>query len=159
MTWSLSRGIVSALDVSVDEVVAVGTFGREVGLFSSGGSPITAFSLKKDIIGSGVTQLQWTPCGRYLLVGERKSDSILVFDIRQTHRLLQTFSGRKADTMMRMSWSLTDDGEVWAGGTDGISRMWRTVGEGEGPVQPAESWSAHYSGSAPASSEYPANSP
>jgi telomerase Cajal body protein 1 len=145
MTWSLSRGIVSALDMSVDQVIAVGTFGRGIGLFSSGGAPITTFSLGKDTAGAGLTQLKWTPCGRYLAVGERKSDSVLVFDIRQTQRLLQTFCGRKADTMMRMSWTLTDDGEVWAGGTDGVSRVWRSVGEDEGSVQPVESWSAHYS--------------
>jgi WD40 repeat protein len=145
LTWSLSRGIVSALDLSVDQVMAVGTFGREIGLFSSGGAPISTFSLDKDAPGAGITQLQWTSCGRYLVVGERKSDSILVFDIRQTQRLLQTFCGRKTNTMMRMGWSLTENGEVWAGGTDGIARVWRQVGGEEGSVHPAESWSANYS--------------
>jgi WD40 repeat protein len=144
MTWSLSRGIVSALDTSVDQVMAVGTFGREIGLFSSGGKAITTFSLGKDISGAGVTHLQWTSCGRYLVVGERKSDCILVFDIRQTQSLLQTFRGRRADTMMRMGWSLTENGEVWAGGTDGIARVWRHVGSERSSVEPVESWSAHY---------------
>jgi WD40 repeat protein len=145
LAWSLSRGIVSTLDMSADQTTAVGTFGREIGLFSSGGEPITTISLNKEIPGAGVTQLQWTPCGRYLVVGERKSDSILVFDIRQSHRLLQTFCGRKAVTMMRMGWNLTENGEVWAGGTDGAVRAWRNIGEQEGSVQPAESWHAHSS--------------
>jgi hypothetical protein len=135
--------------MSVDQVMALGTFGREIGLFSSGGVPITAFSLGKDISGAGVTQLQWTSCGRYLVVGERKSDSILVFDIRQSHRLLETFCSRKADTMMRMGWSLTENGEIWAGGTDGIARVWRHIGAEEGSVQPVELWHAHNSKSSP----------
>jgi telomerase Cajal body protein 1 len=149
--WPISRGIVSALDMSIDRVLAVGTFGREIGLFSSGGggTSITTFSLDEKITGAGVTQVQWTPCGRYLVIGERKSNSILVFDIRGSYRLLQTFINRKADSMMRMGWSMTLNGEIWAGGTDGIVRNWGHIGRQEGSVQPLACWDAHTSRSTP----------
>lgn len=133
------KGIVSAMAVSPtgDGVLAAGTFTRQVGLYSSNGSgeSMGTFSIAKteanrEIGGKGVTQLVWSPCGRYLYIAERKSDGVLVYDIRVTGQLLGYLRGRKADTNQRMKIDVIPAGadgghEVWAGGNDGFVRGWK----------------------------------
>ncbi|OGE55503.1 hypothetical protein PENARI_c004G09108 [Penicillium arizonense] len=133
------KGIVSALAVnpSGDGVLAAGTFTRNIGLYSSNGSgeSLGTFSIAKteanrDIGGRGVTQLVWSPCGRYLYIAERKSDGVLVYDIRVLGQMLGHLRGRKAFTNQRMRIDVVPSGpdgshEVWAGGTDGFMRVWR----------------------------------
>ncbi|KAJ5770133.1 uncharacterized protein N7511_002184 [Penicillium nucicola] len=133
------KGIVSALAVnpSGDGVLAAGTFTRNIGLYSSNGSgeSLGTFSIAKteanrDIGGRGVTQLVWSPCGRYLYIAERKSDGVLVYDIRVLGQMLGHLRGRKALTNQRMNIDVVPSGpdgshEVWAGGTDGMMRVWR----------------------------------
>ncbi|KAJ5083407.1 hypothetical protein N7456_012834 [Penicillium angulare] len=132
------KGIVSAMAVNPtgDGILAAGTFTRQVGLYSSNGSGelLGTFSIAKteanrEIGGKGVTQLVWSPCGRYLYIAERKSDGILVYDIRVTGQMLGFLRGRKAMSNQRMEIDVLSTGaegihEVWAGGTDGFMRRW-----------------------------------
>ena len=139
-------GIVTALSLSRNnEVLAAGTTGREIGLYAAGGmgEKVTSFSIRDDLEaganGAGVTQLSWSSCGNYLFVAERKSDAILIYDIRQGQRL-SWLRGRKADTSQRLSFDLlqtSDSGhDIWAGGTDGKVRIWRDVTRSEDVVDP-----------------------
>ncbi|KAJ5792599.1 uncharacterized protein N7503_008577 [Penicillium pulvis] len=133
------KGIVSALAVSPtgDGILAAGTFTRQVGLYNSNGSGelLGTFSIAKTeanrvIGGKGITQLVWSPCGRYLYIAERKSDGVLVYDVRVTGQMLGYLRGRRAMTNQRMSIDVVAAGvdgahEVWAGGTDGFMRGWK----------------------------------
>lgn len=149
------KGIISAMAVnpSGDGVLAAGTFSRQIGLYGSNGSgeSLGTFSIVKTeanrhIGGRGVTQLLWSPCGRYLYIAERQSDGVLIYDIRVTGQLLGWLKGRKALTNQRMKIDVVPAGEsheIWAGGTDGVMRMWqdptRTVGE----QMPTGEWKVH----------------
>lgn len=133
------KGIVSALAINPlgDGILAAGTFTRHVGLYSSNGSGelLGTFNVAKTdanraIGGRGITQLSWSPCGRYLYIVERKSDGVLVYDIRVTGQMLGYLRGRKAMTNQRLDIDIVSSGvdgahEVWAGGTDGVMRVWR----------------------------------
>ncbi|KAF2668046.1 hypothetical protein BT63DRAFT_415548 [Microthyrium microscopicum] len=143
--WRMRRGIVSTMDISQHNLLAIGTFGREIGLVESGGwgQCSTVIDLKDGAEGSGVSKVKWSTCGSYLLVGERQSDAIQVFDVRGKHELLQTFVGRHAMSMMPLGWDLTPNGEVWAGGMDGHVRIWEGIGKSEGDVVASASWKAH----------------
>ncbi|KAJ5800437.1 uncharacterized protein N7518_002505 [Penicillium psychrosexuale] len=151
------KGIVSALALnpSGDGILAAGTFTRHVGLYSSSGSGelLGTFSVAKtnanrDIGGRGVTQLVWSPCGRYLYVAERKSDGILVYDVRVTGQLLGHLRGRKALTNQRMKIDVVPSGpdgshEIWAGGTDGFIRVWRSPEHCAGGKDPDWEFKVH----------------
>ena len=150
------RGIVSALATEpASNILAAGTFTRHVALYASAGQGdcIGSFSTEgnqadKDIRGRGITQLHWSPCGRYLYVTERKSDGIMVYDIRQTGQLLSWMSGRDAQTNQRLGVDVFGDTgsgtyEVWAGGTDGKTRMWKDAHLQEGAVKSTFEFKAH----------------
>ncbi|ROV91684.1 hypothetical protein VMCG_09237 [Cytospora schulzeri] len=99
---------------------------------SRGRSPI------KGIGGEGINQTAWSPDGRYLLINERQSTGVLVYDVRVTGRLLGFLAGRDALTHQRMDLTVypgSDGGggfEVWAGTRDGTVKVWQGVGETEG---------------------------
>ncbi|KAJ5690780.1 hypothetical protein N7462_005172 [Penicillium macrosclerotiorum] len=151
------KGIVSALAVNPtgDGVLAAGTFTRHVALYSSNGSGelLGTFSVAKtdanrDIGGRGVTQLTWSPCGRYLYIAERKSDGVLVYDVRVTGQMLGYLRGRKAMTNQRMQIDVVPSGtdgshEVWAGGTDGIMRVWKDPIYAAGGQDPSWEFKVH----------------
>ncbi|KAJ5249883.1 hypothetical protein N7489_000293 [Penicillium chrysogenum] len=151
------KGIVSALALnpSGDGILAAGTFTRHVGLYSSNGSgellgtfSVAKTSANRDIGGRGVTQLVWSPCGRYLYVVERKSDGILVYDVRVTGQLLGHLRGRKAYTNQRMKVDVVPSGpegshEIWAGGTDGFMRVWRSPEHCAGGKDPDWEFKVH----------------
>ena len=152
------KGIVSALSLNGDTgILAAGTFTRSVGLYDSAGKGdcIAVFSVANDtdfnnaessIGGSGITQTLWSPCGRYLYVAERKSDGVLVYDIRVVGKNLGCLTGRKANTNQRLGVELvpTDHGhEIWAGGTDGRVRIWDKPWECEGASAPSWAWMAN----------------
>ncbi|KAI2629521.1 hypothetical protein GGR54DRAFT_266457 [Hypoxylon sp. NC1633] len=169
------RGAVSALaaqppDAGNASLVAAGTWTRWVGLydFAQGGagacvatwsvrpsSPTSSEAMKindvKDIGGDGVSQTLWSPCGRYLLVSERKSTGVLVYDVRVAGRLLGWLSGRDALGNQRILCDAfptdgqrdSDSGfEVWSGTTGGAVRVWEGVGGREGAHEPAWGWAA-----------------
>ena len=138
------RGIVSAL--AVDEgsgILAAGTFTRKVGLYVAEGQGeccgvfhVHGTDADELIGGSGITQLIWSPCGRYLYIAERNSDGVLLYDIRKTGQLLSWVQGRNARTNQRLGVDLMSDQdgnyEIWAGGVDGRIRMWRNAHQTEG---------------------------
>ncbi|KAG9247075.1 WD40-repeat-containing domain protein [Calycina marina] len=150
------RGTVSALSTSPsdDPLLAAGTWTRWVGLYDSGGmgGTVATWSIAEaadkvaGIGGAGVTQTLWSSCGRYLYVVERKSDGVLVFDVRVTGKLIGWLEGRNADTNQRLgvdTFSADGGMEVWAGGGDGIVRIWEGVGLTEGGVKRNWEWKAH----------------
>lgn len=150
------KGIVSTLAWSSDGVLAAGTFTRSVGLYDSGGQGdcVAVFSVannegsdaETEIGGSGVTQVLWSPCGRYLYVAERKSDGVLAYDIRVAGKKLGCLKGREADTNQRLGVDVVPTGqghEIWAGGTDGVVRVWENPGDNEGAHDPRWEWKAH----------------
>ncbi|WEW56847.1 hypothetical protein PRK78_002302 [Emydomyces testavorans] len=144
------KGIVSSLseDPTGDGIVAAGTFTRHVGLYAAHGSgdTIATFSVagteaERRIGGKGITQVLWSPCGRYLFVVERKSDGILIYDIRVTGKLVGWLKDRKAMTNQRLKVDFVNgndrgSSEIWAGSTDGCVRMWKCPANLEGEIQP-----------------------
>jgi telomerase Cajal body protein 1 len=151
------KGIVSAmaLDPSENGILAAATFTRHIALYGSRGSGelIGTFSIEKTeaekhISGKGITQLLWSPCGRYLYVSERKSNGMLVYDVRVTGQLLGWLEGRMAATNQRLKADLIrleSDGahEIWGGGTDGFVRVWRNPHYTVGPKMPDCEWKTH----------------
>lgn len=146
------RGIISALSISLEGVLAAGTLLREVALYSSDGSGecITSFSLSggqaDPCKGNGVSQLTWSPCGTYLFIAERQSDVIQVYDLRNTLSRVSRLSERKAMTTQRLGIDVvpTAEGcEVWAGSTDGCVRMWRNPGRSPNEQEPNEVFQLH----------------
>lgn len=147
-------GIIGALSVSNDGILAAGTFSRDVGLYSDEGMGecISSFTISDKLeqapnySGAGITQTAWSPDGRYLYIAERMSDAVLVYDIRVEGKLLGQLTGRKAMTQQRMSLDVvaTSAGhEIWAGGTDGVVRMWKDPHLSEGSLSAAFGWAAH----------------
>ncbi|CAD0048247.1 unnamed protein product, partial [Aureobasidium pullulans] len=141
-------GIVSSLALSGDNILAAGTYNRQVGLFENAGQGETAaaFDLKFNdaedslLRGNGVSQLAWSPCGNYLFVAERQSDALLVYDIRHTGQRLGYVTGRCALTTLKLSFDVASNSEgkidIWAGGTDGKVRVWCDVTSREGRIEP-----------------------
>ena len=151
------KGIVSALSVEkASNILAAGTFSRHVGLYNAAGQGECLGLFRLDgneaddrIGGRGITQLLWSPCGRYLYTAERQSGGVMIYDIRKTGQLLSWVEGRKAETNQRLGVDLSNstnadgDLEVWAGGIDGNVRVWRKTYCQEGPQQPDLELHAH----------------
>lgn len=149
------KGIVSALSIeTTSSVLAAGTFSRHVGLYSASGQGESLGVFRVDgneadcrVGGGGITQLRWSPCGRYLYIVERCSRGVMVYDIRKTGQLLSWAEGRSAETNQRMGVDLhtsADGGlEIWAGGVDGRIRIWKNTHCQEGGQQPDLAWLAH----------------
>jgi hypothetical protein len=159
------RGIVSALALQpaggatpgTSAMLAAGTWTRWVSLYDAEGmgGTVSQFGVaamadrEAGIGGGGVSQVVWSPCGRYLLVAERRSRGVLVFDVRVQGRLLGWLEGRHAETNQRMGIDVVSvDGglEVWAGGTDGVVRSWTGVDRVEGRHGPDGKCVAHGEG-------------
>ena len=161
-------GLIMSLDISSDGLLAAGSANRTVGVFSSSGhGPCqTAFSVAPTYgdpeaslySGTGITSLSWTPDGTYLLVGERQSDGIHVYDVRNRLKRLAWLAGRKALTTQRLGISTvpTQSGlEVWAGGMDGVVRMWQNPGLLEGVQQPNDELEGMHSASVSSTAWHP----
>ena len=169
------RGIISALAIDVNsQLLAAGTFSRNVAMYDTRGqgAEVACFSLnnssssmhvrdgkstaKQSGSGSGVTQLHFlssnSASSPYLLITERSSDGISVYDLRSVSQdPLAYLTGRNALTNQRLAVDVgtnptTGSPEVYAGGTDGFVRVWEHVGMEEGIVQPERVWEASNSG-------------
>ncbi len=153
------RGTVAALaahpsrDTSTS-LIAAGTWTRHIALYDlmRGGESVATWSVKDaapDLGGDGIVQTGWSPCGTYLLVNERQSDGILVYDLRSTKQLLATLSGRDGRTFQRLTYDVypgtADKGgfEVWAGTKTGTVKVWEGVGNQEGDTGSSWEWEAH----------------
>ncbi|OAA57089.1 WD repeat-containing protein [Niveomyces insectorum RCEF 264] len=144
-------------------LVAAGTWNRWVGLYDlgrAGGDCVATWSVagadgrdngSLDYSGGGILQTIWSPCGRYLVVNERRAQRLLVYDVRGTGALLCCLTGRPADTNQRLSCDVYQSSdsnsgfEVWAGTQDGLGVVWEDVGAREGAVEPSWHWRAHES--------------
>lgn len=132
------KGLISALSVSSDGILAAGSTEREVALYDHEGQGecTTAFSVSQRLDGSkvngtGISNLRWSPCNRYLLVAERQADCVQVYDVRHTLRQISILTGREANTTQKLGIDVvpTAEGyEVWAGGADGSVGMWSNPG-------------------------------
>jgi hypothetical protein len=144
-TTTTMKGLVTAMALS-EGVLAAGTNTRQVGLYAGDGCGETlgVFHLPEDEEdgGGGVTGLSWSACGRYLYISERRSDVVSVYDIRVTGHRMASFCGRKAQTNQRLGVDVATGlgGEVVAGGTDGMVRIWQG---GEGGGECVGAWQAH----------------
>jgi hypothetical protein len=149
-------GILSTLAIDENSgILAAGTFSRFIGLYDSRGQGdcvgvfcVEGTEADSHIGGSGVTQVIWSSCGRYLYIAERKSDGAMIYDIRKTGQLLAWLQGRKAVTNQRLGVYLASSlgaahQEVWAGGTDGRLRTWRDPHMAEGAQKAAFEWQGH----------------
>ncbi|KAJ4422316.1 hypothetical protein N0V82_003072 [Gnomoniopsis sp. IMI 355080] len=98
--------------------------------------------------GAGINQTAWSPCGRYLVINERQSTGMLVYDVRGANKLLGFLAGRDARTHQRMSCDIfqglenVGGFEVWAGAMDGTVKVWEGVGNTEGCQWPSWDFSA-----------------
>ncbi|KAB8298314.1 hypothetical protein EYC80_002043 [Monilinia laxa] len=155
------RGIISALSLqsSTDQntgtsILAAGTWTRWIGLYDAsglGGTVATwdissAADVEAGIGGQGIGEMGWSACGRYLWVAERKSRGVLVYDVRVAGRLVAWLEGRPAETNQRMGVGCFEGGdrlEIWAGGADGVVRVWEGVGSREGACERDWEWRAH----------------
>ncbi|KAJ4329955.1 hypothetical protein N0V95_010125 [Ascochyta clinopodiicola] len=183
------KGYISALSISPptspsSPLLAAGSRTRYVGIYDSlSGGEVTTFSLpgtvdgKKlvnanlaHVMGDGVSSLKWSPCARYLYVAERASDVLLIYDVRNFSLALAYCAGRKALTKQKLGFDVWSAGaspydvqsvahEVWAGGTDGMVRVWKdpylkegaveadeVVSVGDGEAMPVVSTLVHASG-------------
>lgn len=102
----------------------------------------------RGIGGAGITQTTWSPCGRYLVLNERQSTGMLVYDVRVTNKMLGFLAGRDALTHQRLSCDVfrgpdsVGGFEVWAGTKDGTVKVWERVGNSEGCQWPSWDFSA-----------------
>ena len=141
------KGIVSALGMSSEGMLAAGTYSKWVGLYDGfgrgGDAGVFAVCAEDEGEGGGgITQVVWSSCGRYLCVAERGSDGVAVMDIRGSGKRLAWLRGRNARTQQRLSVDVMG-GEVWAGGLDGVVRVWEGLGMVEEVVDPSWEFEAH----------------
>ncbi|KAG9233090.1 hypothetical protein BJ875DRAFT_58624 [Amylocarpus encephaloides] len=158
------RGIVSALslqptlggmEVGIEGgMVAAGTWTRWLALYDSAGvgGTVAQWSIASaaddiaGIGGMGITQTCWSSCGRYLYAVERKSNGVLVYDVRGAGKMLAWLEGRNAVTNQRLGIDVFEGAggmEVWGGDVDGVVKVWEGVGMGEGAVRSSWEWKAH----------------
>ncbi|KAF1911843.1 WD40-repeat-containing domain protein [Ampelomyces quisqualis] len=160
------KGWITALSLSPPStfasggMLAAGARTRHVGIYDAlSGQEVTTFELPRpttrptapprDALGDGVASLRHSPCGAYLYVAERMSDALLIYDVRNFRAALAYCACRTARTKQKLGFDVWGAGasvhdvgarahEVWAGGTDGMVRVWRDPYLKEGAVQPDE---------------------
>lgn len=145
--------IISTMDLSVQDMFAMGTWGRKIAIYAGAGRGelITTFSPDQiegngTRFGEGISQVKWSPCGQYLYVGERHSAGIHIYDIRVAGKRVGCLMGREAKTAVKLSFDVVptaEGSEVWAGGTDGKIRMWKNPAQRGGVVSWDEEWAVH----------------
>ncbi|KAL1888110.1 hypothetical protein Sste5346_009797 [Sporothrix stenoceras] len=152
------RGTVSALAAGAgasQNLTAAGTWTRGVGLYdlTRAGACTANWKVSSDSAeagGDGIVQTLWSPCGRYLVVNERKSRGLLVYDVRGAGKLLCTLIGRSAHasqpiraTVYESATGTTPGFELWSGTDSGAVVMYEGIGSREGLIDPTWQWQAH----------------
>ncbi|KAI9158251.1 Guanine nucleotide-binding protein negative regulator 1 [Paramyrothecium foliicola] len=158
------KGTVAALaasppDADGGSIIAAGTWTRWIGLYDLNRtdrvvanwsiSDVDTTHFNAAMGGQGISQIMWSPCGRYLIVNERHADGLLVYDIRGTGQALSILSGRATTTQQRLncdvfsSDSYSGGFEVWAGSDDGTVHVWDNAGSNVGLCSADWSWKAH----------------
>lgn len=99
-------------------------------------SPKTHLQFKNspgNIKGNGITNISFTENGNHLIVSERRSNMVFIYDLRYPREVWTVLVGRKADTNQKLgvtycpsygSGNSRMDNVVVAGGTDGVVRVW-----------------------------------
>lgn len=99
-------------------LVAFGTYSKYIGLYRDG--PLCSFKT-----GSGVTQIEFSPCGTKLFSVVRKNSEFLCWDLRNPGIVLYSLQGRQSNTNQRIQFSVISDGkQIISGGTDGNVALW-----------------------------------
>ncbi|XP_011866183.1 PREDICTED: telomerase Cajal body protein 1-like isoform X2 [Vollenhovia emeryi] len=99
-------------------LVAFGTYSKCIGLYKDG--PLCTFKT-----GSGVTQIEFSPCGMKLFSAVRKNSEFLCWDLRKPGNVLYSLEGRQSDTNQRIQFALTfDSKQIISGGVDGNIIVW-----------------------------------
>lgn len=147
------RGIVSALDISSVGILAAGTFTGCLALYSAEGRGGVSAQWREAqesqgvLGGAGITQVRWSPCGRYLYTGSRNCERIVVYDVRIAGRELALLTGRQSSTSQRIDFDLapSENGghDVWSGGTDGLVQIWQDPYQAQGLTSATDTWRAH----------------
>lgn len=100
-------------------LVAFGTYSKCIGLYKDG--PLCTLKT-----GSGVTQIEFSPCGTRLYSAVRRSNELLCWDLRNPGVILWSMQGRQSDTNQRIQFSVSTNGsEIVSGGTDGAINVWK----------------------------------
>ena len=124
-------GVASCLSPRPDDsVLAVGSYGGNVGLFDGEGRLVDLIYKAQP---SGVTQIMWADDVR-LFVGGRKSSHICVYDVRQLKEPVNRLA-RSVDSHQHVFFDLGPQGHLWTGDTDeplGLCSVYNaTTGERE----------------------------
>ncbi|KAH7134370.1 hypothetical protein EDB81DRAFT_803732 [Dactylonectria macrodidyma] len=163
MKGTVSALAASPMDANGGSIIAAGMWTRWVGLYDLHRSEkvVANWTVSNtddmdgaaEIGGQGIVQVRWSPCGRYLVVNERQSTGLLVYDIRGSGRLLSVLHGRDATTQQKLTCDVFQGNqygdasffEVWAGSKDGSVIVWEDVGTSFGVIEPTWTWKAHES--------------
>ncbi|KAI0101632.1 hypothetical protein GGR51DRAFT_529641 [Nemania sp. FL0031] len=135
-TWGIAAAVRDTAATNPDGMESNGQQGR--------GGP-------EGIGGDGITQTIWSPCGRYLMLCERKTRGALIYDVRVTGKLLGYLTGRDALGNQRVACDVFPGAdemggfEVWSGTSSGMVKVWEGVGSLEGAHAPTWEWAAHRS--------------
>lgn len=130
------NGILASLTCNPDfsGILAVGSYSNTIGLYDE--RDLSLISILED--SASVTQVLFSPDGRYLFSGGRKSPFISCWDIRQTGSLLFQVE-RIANTNQRLMFDIDPSGHYLATGSqDGRILVFSAI-----DGQPVTEWKAH----------------
>ncbi|CAD1476497.1 unnamed protein product, partial [Heterotrigona itama] len=90
----------------------------KLGLYKDG--PLCTFKTE-----SGVTQIEFSPCGTKLFSAVRRNNEFLCWDLRNPGTVLYSLEGRQSDTNQRIQFDIMHNGkEIVSGGTNGDIIIW-----------------------------------
>jgi WD40 repeat protein len=109
------KGLISTLSFNPDQsgIYAAGSFLGNVSIYSE--TALASSFLDIAALGYGVNHMTWSPCGRYLWIGGRKSNEISCWDIRGTKNKVGSVT-RLATTNQKTAFDLDPWGQFLAAG-------------------------------------------
>ncbi|XP_043269110.1 telomerase Cajal body protein 1 [Venturia canescens] len=114
-------GIVSCIRENpiMPGLIAFGTYSKSIGLYNNG--PLCSLQTE-----SGVTQIEFSPCGTKLYSAVRRSNEFLCWDLRNPGVLLYSMKNRHSNTNQKIMFAISSDGtQIVSGGTDGFIGIWQ----------------------------------